>query len=377
MPAAAQRAIAAYPWPEGAPVRVRIGMHTGQAVPAFGGYIGLDVHRAARIMAAGYGGEILLSQATQSSLKGALPEDITLRDLGEHRLKDLTRAERIFQVVTPDLPSDFPPLRTLDVASNTLPIQLTSFIGREREIPEVRRLLTTTRLLTLQGAGGAGKTRLAIQIAANLIEEFDHGVWLVDLAPLRDPALVGKVKSAIIHRQVDARTALHETLDEYTLLFEKIEDEYLKERMADIRDVVQRIMAHLALHETPAHIATDTPIILVEPEILPSQAMVLEKLKVVGIVTETGGGTGHAAILARALGIPSVSGLRGILKQVVTGDTLAAPDKPIYLDNVGHPVASKIALAKAKKSRIHAFGIDWDDSSGTRNGHFAPFAWSG
>ncbi len=140
---------------------------------------------------------------------------------------------------------------------------------------------------------------------------------------LRDPALVGKVKSAILHRHVDARTALHELLDEYTLLFEKIQDEYLKERMTDIRDVVTRIMTHLSLEEKPRSLHGDEAIIIVAPEILPSQALLLERLCVVGIITETGGSTGHAAILARSMGIPSVSGLRGILKQVVTGDLLA------------------------------------------------------
>lgn len=140
---------------------------------------------------------------------------------------------------------------------------------------------------------------------------------------LRDPALVGKVKSAILNRHVDARTALHDLLDEYAQLFEKIEDEYLKERMADIRDVVTRIMVHLSTEEKPRTLHGEEPIILVAPEILPSQALLLEKLHVVGIITEMGGSTGHAAILARSLGIPSVSGIRGILKQVVTGDLLA------------------------------------------------------
>ncbi len=140
---------------------------------------------------------------------------------------------------------------------------------------------------------------------------------------MRDPSLIGKVKTAILQRQVDARTALHELLDEYATLFDKIQDQYLKERMADIRDVVSRIIAHLATGDTSSTLVSDEPIILVAPEILPSQAVLLEKLKVVGIITEAGGGTGHAAILARSMGIPSVSGLRGILKQVVTGDLIA------------------------------------------------------
>jgi phosphoenolpyruvate-protein phosphotransferase len=140
---------------------------------------------------------------------------------------------------------------------------------------------------------------------------------------LRDPALIGKVKSSILQRKVDARTALHELLDEYAIIFEKVHDDYLKERMTDLRDVVTRIIAHLASQDAPKCLGGDEPIILVAPEIMPSQAVLLEKFKVAGIVTEAGGSTGHAAILARSLGIPSVSGIRGILKQVVTGDLLA------------------------------------------------------
>jgi phosphoenolpyruvate-protein phosphotransferase (PTS system enzyme I) len=140
---------------------------------------------------------------------------------------------------------------------------------------------------------------------------------------LRDPTLVSKVKSSILNRRLDVRSALHELLDEYTALFARIEDDYLKERMADIRDVVARIIAQLSLNEAPTCLTGDEPVILVAPEILPSQALLLEKFHVVGIITEAGGSTGHAAILARSMGIPSVSGLRGILKQVVTGDLLA------------------------------------------------------
>jgi phosphotransferase system enzyme I (PtsI) len=140
---------------------------------------------------------------------------------------------------------------------------------------------------------------------------------------LRDPALVTKVKSAILNRKVDARTALHEVLDEYTQLFGKIQDDYLKERMSDIRDVVGRVMAQLALHETRRGLVPDEAVILVAHEILPSQALAFQRLKIAGIVTETGGSTGHAAILARSLGIPSVSGLRGIRREVVTGELIA------------------------------------------------------
>jgi phosphoenolpyruvate-protein phosphotransferase len=140
---------------------------------------------------------------------------------------------------------------------------------------------------------------------------------------LRDPAFLGKVKTIILHRHVDASTALHETLEQYTQLFSRIEDEYLRERMSDLRDVAGRITAQLALQTGSDLVPTDEPVIIVAPEILPSQALAFHRLKVAGIITEAGGATGHAAILARSLGIPAVSGLRGILREVRTGDLIA------------------------------------------------------
>jgi phosphoenolpyruvate-protein phosphotransferase len=140
---------------------------------------------------------------------------------------------------------------------------------------------------------------------------------------LRDPAFLGKVKSIILNRHVDAPTALHETLEEYTQLFSRIEDEYLRERMSDLRDVAGRITAQLALQGGPDLVPADEPVIIVAPEILPSQALAFHRMKVAGIITEAGGATGHAAILARSLGIPAVSGLRGILHEVRTGDLIA------------------------------------------------------
>jgi phosphoenolpyruvate-protein phosphotransferase len=153
--------------------------------------------------------------------------------------------------------------------------------------------------------------------------EDEAAIFRAHRALLRDPALVGKVKSIILKQHVDARSALHEALDEYAGLFAQIPDEYLRERMADVRDVVTRIMAHLAAQNNEHILKVDEPVIIVAPEILPSQAMSFDRLHVAGIVTETGGATGHAAILARSLGIPAVSGLRGILREVRTGDVLA------------------------------------------------------
>jgi len=186
----AQRALAAHRWPEEAVVRVRMGLHTGEPVVAASGYVGLDVHRAARISAVGYGGQILLSQATGTLAERALPPGARLHDLGEHRLKDLRKPERIFQLLHTDLPAEFPPIRSLSGIRNNLPLQLTSFIGRDQEIAKVKSLLARTRLLTLTGLGGSGKTRLALQAAAEVLDGFPDGIWLVELAALTDPALV-------------------------------------------------------------------------------------------------------------------------------------------------------------------------------------------
>ena len=188
----AQRALASHAWPEGVAVRVRMGLHTGEPHLAAEGYVGLDVHRAARIMNAGHGGQILLSQTTRELVEYELPEGASLRGLGEHRLKDLEHPSHLYQFVIPGLPADFPPLKTLDAHTHNLPIQLTSLIGREQEIAAVRHLLQRqeVRLLTLTGPGGTGKTRLALQAAAELSEEFKDGVFFVDLAPLSEPELV-------------------------------------------------------------------------------------------------------------------------------------------------------------------------------------------
>jgi predicted ATPase len=167
-------------------------LHSGVAEQRECDYYGPALNRAARLMAAGHGGQILLSMATEELLRDQLPADVALRDMGERRLKDLIRAERVFQVTAPDLPADFPPLKTLDARPNNLPAQTTPFIGRENPIRTVKKQLSdaNVRLLTLSGAGGTGKTRLALQAAADMVDDFEHGVFFVPLAALKDPALV-------------------------------------------------------------------------------------------------------------------------------------------------------------------------------------------
>src|SRR6266702_292075 len=187
-----QRALANHDWPSGAEVSLRIGLHTGEPTRTAEGYVGLDVHHAARIMSVGHGGQVLLSQTTRDLVEHALPEDVSLEDLGVHRLKDLQHPSHLFQLVIAGLPAGFLPLKTLDAYPNNLPIQPTPLIGREQEVATVAALLRheDVRLLTLTGPGGTGKTRLGLQVAAELSDRFADGVFFVNLAPFSDPELV-------------------------------------------------------------------------------------------------------------------------------------------------------------------------------------------
>ncbi len=184
---AAQRALASGPW-EAGPLRVRMAIHSGPAQRREGNYFGPPLNRVARLLASGSGGQILCSQSAAELVGADLPADVFLTDLGEHRLADLARPERIFQVTHPDLPADFPSLRTLSAHRHNLPVALTPFVGRAKELAELVSLLGTSRLITLTGVGGAGKTRLALQAAAAVLEAYPDGVWMVELAPLRDGA---------------------------------------------------------------------------------------------------------------------------------------------------------------------------------------------
>ena len=187
---AIQRQFSGESWAVPFPLRVRMALHTGEADLRDGDYYGTAVNRCARLRSVAHGGQILLSQITHCLVAEALPDGVGLRDLGEHSLKDLQRSEHIYQLVSDGITSDFPPLKTQDDSHNNLPIMLTSFIGRENEIAEVKQLLDEKRLLTVSGAGGLGKTRLSLQVAAEMLNSFPDGVWLVDMAPLLDATLV-------------------------------------------------------------------------------------------------------------------------------------------------------------------------------------------
>jgi predicted ATPase/class 3 adenylate cyclase len=212
----AQRALQSHDWPEGAHLRVRMGLHTG--APLFtDDYVGIDVHRGARIMSAAHGGQVLVSQTTRDLAADALPAGTSFRDLGEHRLKDLGHPQRLHQLLVEGLASDFPPLKTLETRLTNLPAQPTPLIGRERELAELEGLLgrSDVRLVTLTGPGGTGKTRLALQLGAELIEAFEAGVFFVPLAPIREPALVLPVVAQTLGLREQAGQAIDETLGEF------------------------------------------------------------------------------------------------------------------------------------------------------------------
>jgi predicted ATPase/class 3 adenylate cyclase/Tfp pilus assembly protein PilF len=210
-----QRALAAHRWEDDVAVRVRMGLHTGEAQITELGYVGIDVHRAARIAAAAHGGQILLSQSTHDLVASQLPSGLTLQDLGKHRLKDLRQPRQLFQLVIPDLPTEFPPIKSLDALLNNLPMQLTSFIGRQKELSELQDLLKSTHLLTLTGPGGSGKTRLALQVASEMIDQFRNGVFFIALAPISDPRLVASAIAQPLGIKETAGRSIADNLQEY------------------------------------------------------------------------------------------------------------------------------------------------------------------
>ena len=219
-----QRALLAETWPTDAPLRVRASLHVGPAELREGDYNSTAVNRCARLRSLAAGGQTLVSQAITLMTEGMLPPGVMLRSLGTHRLKDLERPEEIFQLCHAELPDDFPPLRSLNSLPTNLPQQLNRFIGREAEIEQLTELMrpnsqesasSSTRIVTLLGTGGAGKTRLSLQIGAELLDEYTDGVWLVELAALTEPALLPQNVAATLGVREESGRPLIQQLIEY------------------------------------------------------------------------------------------------------------------------------------------------------------------
>ena len=213
----AQRTLATEQWGETGPLKVRMALHTGLTEAREGDYFGTPVNRVSRLLSAGHGGQVLLSQTTFELLRDDLPDGASLDDLGEHRLKDLSRPEGVYQLTSPGLAIQFAALKTLDTRPNNLPMQPTVLIGRERESEQVRALLLRpeVRLVTLIGPGGTGKTRLGLQVAADLIDEFEHGVFYVALDPITDPDLVASTIASTLGVQGSGSQPILEILKNY------------------------------------------------------------------------------------------------------------------------------------------------------------------
>ncbi|HZO90044.1 MAG TPA: tetratricopeptide repeat protein [Chthonomonadaceae bacterium] len=274
---ALQQAFVSEPWPAEAPLRVRMALHTGEADLREGDYYGSAVNRCARLRAIGHGGQVLLSQAARD----LLPPDAPLMDKGSHRLKDLQQPEHVFQLAAPDLPSEFPPLRSL--RNTNLPVQTTSFIGREQEMAQLKRLFSSTRLLTLTGIGGCGKTRLALQAAADLLEDYPDGAWLVELAALSEGSPVPQSVASALGLREEPGRSLTQTLIDYlqsrSLLLILDNCEHLVAACASLAETLLRSSPNVKLLATsrealnvPGETTYRVPSLLPpDPERLPSE----------------------------------------------------------------------------------------------------------
>jgi len=245
-----------------APVKVRMGIHTGKAeIQEDGQYQGyLAMSRIQRLMSAGHGGQVLISLATQELIRDELPDGISLRDMGEKRLKDLIRPEHIFQLVVPGLPNDFPPLKTLEIHSNNLPIQATPFVAREHETKAVRQKLLNPdiHLLTLTGPGGIGKTRLGLQVAAEMLDDFADGVFFVPLAPISDSALVASTIAQVLNvREIGGMS-----------LLEMLQDHLSKKQLLLFLDNFEQVMSAAPLVSHLLAVAPSLKVLVTSREIM-------------------------------------------------------------------------------------------------------------
>ncbi len=246
-----QRALAAEDFMAVEGLRVRAAVHTGTADERDGDYFGPTLNRTARLLGIGNGGQVLISGVTAALVQTELPPETSLRDLGEHRLRDLARPENVYQLVAPGLAVEFPPLRSLDARRNNLPLQLKSFVGREREIAEITALIDKQRLVTLVGPGGVGKTRTSLQVAANLLDVSGDGVWFVELAPLSSgeyvPTTIADAVGVTLPAEGDALSNLANALKGKKALLVFDNCEHIVEAVARVAGTILRVCPNVKI----------------------------------------------------------------------------------------------------------------------------------
>ena len=251
----AQLGLKEEPWPKAVGnVRARMGLHTGEGTLVDGQYLNPPINRCARLMAIGHGGQVLVSAMTEPLVRGALPDDVGLADLGEHRLRDLSEPLRVFEVRHRALPAEFPPLRSLDAFPGNLPVQISSFIGRQVELDRVRRALQSARQVTLTGVGGVGKTRLALQVAAEVLPQFKDGAWLVELGAVRDPEGVQDAFAAVFGVTSRSGQSVGDALEDFLrakeLLVVVDNCEHLLDTVAGLVDALERTCHRIVILST-------------------------------------------------------------------------------------------------------------------------------
>lgn len=346
---AIQRALLAEKWKTPRPLRVRMALHTAEAELRDGDYYGPAVNRCARLRGIAHGGQTLLSAETAQRVRNRLPEGTSLRDLGWHRLKDLARAEQVFQLLHRDLPGEFAALRSIDTFPNNLPIFLNSFIGREREMAEVRELLQApaTRLVTLTGPGGSGKSRLAIQVAGELIEQFSEGVWFVELAALANASfIIPKIAAVLGIREepgrewIDTlcdRIAAHHTL----LILDNCEhlitaSAQVAEKLLQVAGGLKILATSQEILRVPGEVIYSVPSLTIPPESAPLTIDSLSQYEAIrlfvdravsadpGFVLNERNARTIAQICQRLDGIPLALELAAARLRVITLDQIAS-----------------------------------------------------
>jgi predicted ATPase/class 3 adenylate cyclase len=249
-----QQALLTEAWDTPTPLRVRVALHMGEVAEQHGDYFGPPLNRIARLLGIAHGGQTILSRAVRDLVLSSLPADVRLEPHGSHRLKDLQQPEEVFELCHPTLPADFPPLRSLGVFDHNLPQQLTSFVGRDVEMLEIKKLLAGNRLVTLLGTGGAGKTRLALQVAVEVLQDFKDGVWLVELASLTEPDRVAQAIAQALRLKEEQGRSLTETLIDFlrdrSLLLVLDNAEHLVSAVAGITDTLLRACRNLRILAT-------------------------------------------------------------------------------------------------------------------------------